>query len=223
MNIIYPIKKQYSNLIFNGIKPYEFRNKIPNNLNIGDIIFVYETKTTGCGKVIGYFEVAAINKIDRKLSKVGTYYHMDDYARMFCDVETQNMINKAKEISVNGYNNAIVLSYLFQDEKLDYMLKHKKLPERIFLPTKTKEYKEYNLAKEKEDKFCYECDKWLTSIGYYNRDDESTWKYEITIKNPTLFKEPIEITKFKTKENNGEFVKVAPQGFCYTNSKVEDF
>lgn len=220
MNIIYPIKKQYSNLIFNHTKPYEFRNMIPKELNVGDIVFVYETKTTGCGKVIGYFEVGAITKIDYKLSKIGTYYHMDDYARMFCDEYTQKMIEKAKQIRVENYNNAIVMSYLFQDEKLDYMLENSKLPDNPFLPTHSIEYKKYNEAKKKEHEFCDKCDKWLTDIGFYNEYDESTWKYEITIKNPTLFERPIDITWFKAK--NEGFVKVPPQGFCYTRSFPSD-
>lgn len=220
MNVIYPIKKQYSDLIFNETKPYEFRNNIPKHLHVGDFVFVYETKTTGCGKVVGYFEVAAISKIDRTLAKVGTYYYMDDYANLYCDNYIQSMIKKAKSIRVDGYNNAIVLSYLFQDEKLDYMLKNKKIPEYIFLPTNSIEYEKYNIAKEKEMKFCFDCDEWLTKIGYYNDYDESTWKYEIKIKNPTLFDFPIDITKFKLRDET--FVKVPPQGFCYTITKVID-
>lgn len=220
MNVIYPIKKQYSDLIFNKIKPYEFRNNIPKNLQVGDIVFVYETKTTGCGKVIGYFEIESIVAIDRSISKVGTYYHMDDYANLFCDEYTQEMIKKAKSIKVDGYYNSIVLSYLFQDEKLDYMLKNKKMPKDNFFTTDSIEYKKYNIAKEKEMKFCSDCDDWLTKIGYYNDYDESTWKYEIKVKNPTLFDTPIDITKFKLRDET--FVKVPPQGFFYTISEVSD-
>lgn len=225
MNIIYPIKKQYARLIFDKTKPFEFRNHIPKNLNIGDIVFVYETKTSGCGKVIGYFEVANIKKINYKCTRVGTYLYMDTYAKMFCDKEVSSMIEKAKRLKIENYYDSFVLSYLFQDEALDYIEKNKQIPpeqENIFFYwNASKEEKEkYDIARQKSREFCDNCDEWLTNIGFY-QNDEASWKYEIAIKNATLFKEPIAIQSFLDQKDL--FIKVAPQSFCYTKNTPKDF
>ena len=160
--------------------------------------------------VIGYFVVKETREIPH--NKIGTYIYMDLYAKMFCDEETQNQINKAKKINLNGYDNSLVLSCLFRDDCLNEMMETH-LPPSNFIPMNSQQIKEFNDIKKKQDNFCSNCDTWLTKIGFYNEYDESLWKYEILIDDVVRFKTPIPITNFKLQ--NGNYLKRAPQSFCY--------
>lgn len=52
MNYIISIKPKYASLIYNGVKLYEIRTRIPK-LRFGDCIYIYETAPIS--KVTGYF------------------------------------------------------------------------------------------------------------------------------------------------------------------------
>ena len=211
MNCIFSIKKQYSDLIFNKTKPIEFRNVCPK-LEENDKVFIYETKNGGCGKVVGYFLVDEIKKIP--FSKVGTYLFMDIYANLFCDDETKNMVNKAKQIDLEDCYNDFVLSYLFMDKYLDKMLKTHKPISINFYAFNSNDWKNYSELEKKTRKFLDDCDNWLYKIGFYNSYDYSDWKYQINIKDAIKFENPMDITQFQLK--NGKFLNKAPQSFCYT-------
>ena len=58
MNIILPIMKKWSDLIFKGQKKYELRKKLPEGVTK---IYVYESR--GSGKVIGELKVKALHHL----------------------------------------------------------------------------------------------------------------------------------------------------------------
>lgn len=214
MNCIFSIKKEYSDLIFDGTKPFEFRNICPK-LNENDKIYLYETKSSGCGKVVGYFTVDDIEEINHKKIKIGTYLYIDTYAKLFCDKETQSAINKIKQIHFDNYYDSYALDFLFMDDKIiEEMIKTHKPFQRDFWQMSREEIIAYNALRQKQTDFLTDCDQWLNKIGFYNYyGDESTWKYQITIKDIIKFETPIDISAFKLR--NGKSLTKAPQSFCY--------
>lgn len=58
MNIILPIMKKWSDLIFKGQKKYELRKKLPEGVTK---IYVYESR--GSGKVIGELKIKALHHL----------------------------------------------------------------------------------------------------------------------------------------------------------------
>jgi predicted transcriptional regulator len=215
MNCIFSLKKCYADLILDGTKPIEFRNVLPK-LEHGDKVYIYETKSKGCGKVVGYFVVDFTRKIPS--FKIGTYIYMDLYADMFCDDYTKNMVKKAKEIELDDYDNSFVLYSLFKDDDLDEMKKTHKPVDHEFWTFSQEDMDKYEKDREKQNKFMLDCDKWLSNIGFYNRYDEADWKYEIRIKEVVKFEKPLDLTNFKNSKN--EFMQKAPQSFCYTLSEI---
>ena len=214
MNCIFSIKKQYSDLIFNKTKPIEFRNRLPK-LEKDDKVYIYETKSQGCGKVVGYFIVDSTKKI--KHNKIGTYIYMDLYADLFCDEETKRLVHKAKSINLENHYNDLVTSYLFMEDCLDEMLKTNN-PPRIYdsYYLKNDNFRKLQQLEQKQTCFLSDCDEWLRKIGFYDDYDYSNWEYEIRIKDVFKFEKPIDITCFQLR--NGNYLKSAPQSFCYTNS-----
>lgn len=212
MNCIFSIDKNFSDLIFNKTKPMEFRNVLPK-IEVGDKIFIYETKKHGCGMVVGYFTVKSFGKIPH--SKVGTYIYIDTYADMFCDDETKRLIKKAKSIELKGYYNSLTLDYIFMEDKLDFMLETHTCPKTDFSLSREEWLKE-NAAREKNHKLSEDCDNWLSKIGFYDEYDEANWKYHIWVDKVEKFDTPIPITEFSLLD--GRPLKAAPQSFCYTSN-----
>lgn len=213
MNVILPIHKEYSDRIFTGIKPYEFRNRVPK-LEKDDKIFVYETKKQGCGMIVGYFTVNNIEKITHH--KLGAYSYLSDYAHRFCDEETQRLVDKAMKIILNDCDNSLVLCYFLMEECLDEMLKTKRPPEQSLNNLLYRNIKKYDKIQQEQHNIVSECDEWLRNMGFYNDDygERSNWQYQIIIDKVYRYENPIPISEFKNK--TGKFIQKAPQSFCYT-------
>lgn len=216
MDCMFSIKKEYADLIFNGIKPFDFRNVCPK-LDEEDKVYLYETKSSGCGKVVGYFIVENISEIPH--GKIGTYLYIDTYAKMFCDEKIQESVNKAKQVEFEDYYNSYVLEFLFMDDLIEEMIKTHKPPVIDVWKMNKDEMKEYNQIKQKQTDFCQACDEWLKKIGFYNEYDESTWKYQINIKNVVKFEKPIDFIKFQLR--NGKYLTRGPQNFYYIKNNEE--
>lgn len=160
--------------------------------------------------VVGYFVVEKIEEI--KQSKVGTYNFMVDYAKKFCNQEDLEHILKASKINLKNYSNSYVLSWLFNEKIIDYMLLNSE-PVDIEQTMIDGEFFDSNEIDKKRNNFCNKCDDWLRNIGYYNESDEAFWKYKIYIKE-AVKTTPTLITEFSLL--NGNKLKKAPQSFYYT-------
>ncbi len=213
MNVILPIHKQYSDRIFDGSKPYEFRNRVPK-IQKGDKVFVYETKKNGCGMIVGYFIVDGVEKIVHQ--KLGAYQYISDYAHKYCDIETQRLVDKAMTIDLGNCDNSLVLCYFLMEECLDEMLKTRRPPENSFNDLIFHHFREYDKKKQVQTALIENCDEWLRNMGFYNTDfgEKSNWDYRILIGKTYQFDTPIPITEFKNKQ--GDSIQKAPQSYCYT-------
>lgn len=217
MNVIMPIHKEYSDRIFSGLKPYEFRNKVPK-LEKYDKVFVYETKKKGCGMIVGYFTVKVVEKITHH--KLGAYLYASEYAHRYYNEDIQKLVDKAMTIDLKNCDNSLVLYYLFMEEFLDEMLRTKRPPEEEnYFHYMRDNFSEYNRKKELQTSFIEGCDEWLKNIGFYNTDfgGKSDWNYRIVIAGTCKYENPIPITEFQNAK--GLSIKKAPQSFCYTINK----
>jgi predicted transcriptional regulator len=210
MNVIYSIRKEYIDRIFSLEKDLEFRNRIGKEVKPGDLIYFYVTKSGGgSGSVVGHVKIKEIIEIPHH--KVGTYFMLPFYVKKYGTEEEKNTVKKAMTINLKEYDNSLVLSYLFQKNALDYM-KEKSRPPEIW-PLYKGDLRKYNEAKHKEKKLYDRCDKWAKEIGFYNKYDESNWKYAILLINPVRYEEAKMISEFKNKKGN--YLKKAPQSWCY--------
>lgn len=218
MNAIFSIKKNYSDLIFDGTKDFEFRNKLVKVEN-GDKVYIYETKEKGCGKVVGYFVVDEIKEIPK--TKLGAYNFTLHYAKKHCDEETISEIEKTLKIKIPDYNISFILHYLFDDTMLKYIEEHNSPPDFEWYLAR-EESKEEALkekkSREKRDKLIQDIDNYLYQIGYYNDSGEAYWKYMIKIKSYHRFENPLDISLFRLL--NGKILEKAPQSYCYTSTNI---
>lgn len=228
MNILFPIRKKFSDLIFSGLKDLEFR-KTKVKVEPGELCFIYETKggnPGGCGKVVGFFECGGVEEIP--YHKVGTYamlQHFLDRAMKEPDVfknliDTRqyepfyDVIARALSIRFESTDESYVL-HLICDEKAIKIMEDTGRPlDTMDLYDLMKDWKRYENCRQLSSRLCDKCDEWLRSIGYYNDDDKSYWSHSISIKNPKLI-EPIDINELSLY--NGQRLKAAPQSFCYIN------
>lgn len=213
MDCICPISADLAEKIFDGRKILDFRSADPM-LHEGDKVYLYETKKTGCGKVVGYYIVDSWKRFDYEVDTC-TYLYMDMYANLFSDKETQRLVKKAKSIQLNDYNNDFVLNYLFMESYLDEMLKTHTAPDINFFKMSSKELQAFNDTKKKQDSFLYACDNWLRTIGFYNQDEKNSasWMIEIKMKEAHKFDTPKPISDFKNRK--GKPITKAPSVYCY--------
>ena len=213
MNVIFPIRKKYSDFIFSGRKPMEFRNRLPKLKN-GDKCYIYECKNGGCGMVVGYFTVKSTETV--KHSSLGCYPYLQTYASLYANEEDKKLIDKAMSIDLIDCKNDLVCYYLFMEDCLNEMLETKRPPKSVDNLIRFHIYK-YEKLRNKSQTFCENCDKWLKDCGFYDDNyDSMYWKYQINIDKVVKFENPKPISEFYNK--NGDFIEKAPQSFCYTIS-----
>lgn len=202
---LFPIHKKFTEMIFSGKKDLEFRN-VRTKLVPGDRIFVYETKRDGGkGMVTGYFTCGDIKEIPHHL--IGTYPMIGHYAEKFGTEDEREHIKEALKVNLKHHDNCLILDYLFDDTAIRIMQETGEPPNSFEFHTGWEE------IRQKATTFVYACDRWLKDIGYYNQMDESSWKWQIEIKNPVLLDEGIPINNLFLK--TGKPMERAPQSFCY--------
>ena len=214
MNCMITMSKEYIDLIFNGKKPFDFKNVSPK-LKEDDKVYLFDSSQK---KVRGYYTVKDISEINHKKIKIGTYLFIDIFAKIFCDEKIQKSVNKAKQVEFENYYNSYVLEFLFMDDLIEEMIKTHKPPIIDYWKMNQDEMKEYNQMRQKQTEFCKACDEWLKKIGFYNEYDESTWKYQINIKNVVKFEKPIDVNKFQLR--NGNYITNGPQNFYYIKNDI---
>lgn len=117
MDILLPIQRPYTDLIFKGFKPFEFRTRIPQNLLLGDTIYIYESKAKGgTGKVIGHAKLKGILPISKEdpVSFLTTAYtetitHLGTHCNISCD-EWGRRVGFTNRWGVCVWNYAIQLT-----------------------------------------------------------------------------------------------------------------
>lgn len=213
MNMIFSVENQYIEKIFNNKKPFEFRNNLPKEIRIGDTIYIYETyKNGGKKKIVG--EVIVEDLIDLrpngKTPMFGAWNFIDYYMEYIKkDKEKAELFKIAKEINLPNYKFGCFITYALAPLYME-MIRNGKYPDYNYF------YKEDNKLVQEGDECLRRCDDWLRDIGYYNWDDKSYWKYAIKIRPIKTYKTPVDIQKFKDKNNN--YIKKAPQSWMYTNN-----
>jgi len=79
--ILLPIHKKYSDLILNNEKKLELRKTLPKDTwENSYTVYLYETKNTGCGKIVGNFIMNSRVLIDPN----APYYRRVEYEKESC-------------------------------------------------------------------------------------------------------------------------------------------
>ncbi len=206
MAILMSLHKKWAHMILDGKKPFEFRKKIGKDWKAGDTVYIYETsKNGGSQKIVGKFVVKDVKAIQK--CRLGCYSFLEYYCEhIIKDMEALAAVRTAYEKDVPGYNNSVKLTYLYLPEVLDSLINHKDLPYSYY-------DEEYQEKKEKGNALVEACDAWLSEIGFYDDYDESNYKYYIEVETPERFKEPLNLSDFKSREDKE--ITRPPQSWMY--------
>ena len=224
MNIILPVHKKWCDKILSGEKPFDFRTKIPKELNIGDKIYLNKKKKNGgSGKIVGNCKVEEFIRLTDKNGKYpcfGAYFFIDYYFEKI--VKDKNIAEKFKSVKkefdgkFEQYKFGFIINYALCDKELEHIRKTGRPIDtfRQFPFANDKTLQQILEENEKTNKCIVACDEWLSKIGFYDEYDESKWNYAIKICDVEKYDEPYKITELTDK--NHYYFKKAPQSFAYT-------
>ena len=185
MNILYSIRKPYTKMIFQGIKPLEFRNSLPDHFCRwgGETIYIYECKANGgAGQVVGEAKAECVLWLPKRPTSA-TSFLLPIYASIFCDKETQKQIESltAEQLKMDP---AIVLDTLYEQKLLE----------------------------PKFQQIYEDCSQWGKQIGACDENRQPLWKHAIQLTDIKEYDQPKQLSDFTGL--NGR-LQTAPQSFCY--------
>ena len=219
MNIIISLYKHWSDMILSGEKTLEFRTRLPKDFHIGEKIYFYETsRQNGRKMVVGEATVKDIISVcnkDGKWPMVGCYPFTEYYfSEIKKDEKMYNLYKSLKEElgNLKQYKYGYLMGYFQSPKEIQSLRENGSLIDTFKLSNK--EAWEVIDANNKSDKTAQEIDDWLTKIGFYNKYDETNYKYAYVLDNIIKYEKPKNISEFKNK--NGESIKNPPQSYIYT-------
>ena len=219
MNIIISLYKHWSNMILSGEKTLEFRTRLPKDFHIGEKIYFYETsRQNGRKMVVGEATVKDIISVcnkDGKWPMVGCYPFTEYYfSEIKKDEKMYNLYKSLKEElgNLKQYKYGYLMGYFQSPKEIQSLRENGSLIDTFKLSNK--EAWEVIDANNKSDKTAQEIDDWLTKIGFYNKYEETNYKYAYVLDNIIRYEKPKNISEFKNK--NGESIKNPPQSYIYT-------
>ena len=219
MNIIISLYKHWSDMILSGEKTLEFRTRLPKDCHIGEKIYFYETsRQNGRKMVVGEATVKDIISVcnkDGKWPMVGCYPFTEYYfSEIKKDEKMYNLYKSLKEElgNLKQYKYGYLMGYFQSPKEIQSLRENGSLIDTFKLSNE--EAWEVIDANNKSDKTAQEIDDWLTKIGFYNKYDETNYKYAYVLDNIIRYEKPKNISEFKNK--NGESIKNPPQSYIYT-------
>ena len=219
MNIIISLYKHWSDMILRGEKTLEFRTRLPKDFYIGEKIYFYETsRQNGRKMVVGEATVKDIISVcnkDGKWPMVGCYPFTEYYfSEIKKDEKMYNLYKSLKEElgNLKQYKYGYLMGYFQSPKEIQSLRENGSLIDTFKLSNK--EAWEVIDANNKSDKTAQEIDDWLTKIGFYNKYEETNYKYAYVLDNIIKYEKPKNISEFKNK--NGEIIKNPPQSYIYT-------
>lgn len=214
MNVLTSIRKPYTDLIFNGTKPLEFRTRIPSDLEPDDTIFIYESKFKGgAGKVIGEAKLKQILEIPKE--RLGMSFLLPYYSDLFCSKEDQEQIQRFLPIKVNYFNRGLIIDELFNKGLTDALLQYGPVVGYETYKNLKELYPKSKIQQDKAEALIRSCDEWGRTIGYYNKWDEVHWNYAIEFTEVQKYPVPKDLSEFEGQQGS---IKQAPQSFCYISN-----
>lgn len=206
-------------MILSGEKTLEFRTRLPKDFHIGEKIYFYETsRQNGRKMVVGEATVKDIISVcnkDGKWPMVGCYPFTEYYfSEIKKDEKMYNLYKSLKEElgNLKQYKYGYLMGYFQSPKEIQSLRENGSLIDTFKLSNK--EAWEVIDANNKSDKTAQEIDDWLTKIGFYNKYEETNYKYAYVLDNIIKYEKPKNISEFKNK--NGEIIKNPPQSYIYT-------
>lgn len=186
MDVMVACYKHWTDMIFSGEKPFEFRTKPIKRLYVGDKIFFYEPKKTGSGKVTGE---AVVEKIIPLLFKQSpqqeTFRYWAEHIKK--DHSLVEAIDRIGRFRMSRYKDGYIYHFMFSKPMIEYIMANDELPpafnslqHRIAYP---EIYQEMELARERITEY----DDWMQKIGFWQEDGTSCYTVAYQLKNAVFF------------------------------------
>ncbi len=223
MDILMSLHNQWSDKILDGTKSVEFRNRLPKNLKEDTTIFIYESGHKGGSKmVVGECKVANIISVlspENKWPLFGAapfiVYYFREIKKDEITAEIFENVIKKFETPEYPYRYGYSLNYVFAEAQLKSLEQTGRLLDVMSLDTAV--INEIHNQTEKAHQYIEECDNWLTSIGFYNDFEESTFRFGIVLKDVKKYDEPLPLSSFVDQKGND--IGRAPQSWMYAHRK----
>lgn len=226
MDIIIAIHNVWTDKIFAGTKPFEFRTKLPAKFQVGDKIYFYETKVRGgAAAVVGE---CTVDQILPLLSPQGkwpicmTYHFIDYYMEHIAkNPEKAEVYRKCKERFADKQTClrfGAITNYALSEYYMSCLESTGELPdlfEDAYLSGDVSWYNDIGKQQDECHKDHLACDTWLESMGMYNEYGETCYRFAFHMANIKKYEQPIPLSAFTCK--TGEPVK-SLQSFCYCTS-----
>ena len=201
MNILMSVRKHWIDMIKDGSKKLEFRNRIGKEFKIGNTIYFYESGKDGKKKITCSAKIKSITKIEHQ--KCDTVLFVDYYLKNVIKNEFYlKEWEKTKEIDLPGYSSFIKLSNMFCSDYIKLLSEGKR---------DEYEYDTENLKKKDlSNKISDDIDNWLYNIGYWNSLGETNYNYAIELCD--VEEVDLNLSDFTC---NGKVISRPPQSYLY--------
>lgn len=158
---------------------------------------VYLYQVGGMKKIVGEGMIDHLFEIPD--SKIGTYGMLPYYVKhVKKDEKLYDQIMEIYEMKTEEYDDSIKLYYLFWKEGFQrHILENKGLTMEEMEISQT--------CRDKSMKLCFECDRWLMDLGFYDVYGESQRTHFVEIKDKILYETPISLSDFQ--KESGEKIR----------------
>ena len=189
-DILMPICRPWTDRIFAGEKPFEFRNRVGTYWGSGSKIFIYESKrNSGAGMVVGKAVIDEIIPIP--MDAVGPPRFLLRYWAEWKRPDMVPLLDELGDYELPGYKKGTILRYLESPELLRKAMRTEK-----WLP-----------MYEQDEMALYECEDWLRYIGLVDDYGWYWYKYALKISGVQKYASPKPLADFG--------IARAPQSWCY--------
>lgn len=214
MDVIVACYKHWTEMIFSGEKPFEFRTRPMKQLKTGDKLFFYEPKKTGSGKVTGE---AVVEKIILMLFKQSpqqeTFRYWAEHIKK--DHSLVEAIDRIGRFRMSRYKDGYIYNFMFSKSMIEYIMANDDLPPAFNSLQHRFAYPEIYHQIELARKRIMEYDLWMHKIGFWHEDGTSNYTVAYQLKKPVSYA----VTGLKEiqgfLDQNGRPLQRPPQSYQY--------
>ncbi len=228
MDIMIAIYNHWTEKIFAGEKPFEFRTKVPSQFHPGDKIYFYEPKRFGgAAAVVGE---CTVDEIMPLLSKEGKWplcmthhfieYYFEHIRKDVAKAEIYRQCKERLQDKATYVRFGAITDYALSEFYMRQIEETGRIPDIFEYVTANNAYDWYAQESKKMDecrKDHFDCDDWLKSMGMYNECDETCYKFAYHLTNIKRYEQPQPLSSFL----NGAGTPInMVQSFCYVTGRI---
>lgn len=212
-NIMAALYLPWAQMILNGRKPFEFRKKPWKQVQIGDKLYLYETKRFGGrGKVVGEATIAELISMEfSPPPEPKTFLYWAKHIAKREDLVRG--IEEIESIRVRNYKDGFVYRFALCDPIRKEIIRTHRLPSSYNTFFDRSVYPERYQKITEATRLILQYDEWLRQMGFWNDFGETDYRVAYRLENPIQYSEPKSIHEFCGLD--GKPIQAHPQSGIY--------